>query len=147
MLSISALLEAARKVNFKDISSRIGAGFSSGRYNFWNLFSDTCSNKLKKAIRGPRSPFFALFYLKTIKFWIPYRSDFGYKKYQTVWFSFATQVLISVRGSLKTRHCISYNAMQFQNLDLYALHTLLICWISISKLMEFYLFYVSNFFS
>ncbi|KAK9229456.1 hypothetical protein WN944_022418 [Citrus x changshan-huyou] len=60
-----ALLEAARKVNFKDISSRIGAGFSSGRYNFWNLFSDTCSNKLKKAIRGPRSPFFVLFYLKT----------------------------------------------------------------------------------
>lgn len=31
-VDVSALLEAARKANFKDISSQIAAGFSSGRY-------------------------------------------------------------------------------------------------------------------
>lgn len=45
---VSALLEAARKINFRDISSQIADGFASGRYiNFLDwlphlLTPDSC---------------------------------------------------------------------------------------------------------
>jgi hypothetical protein len=39
-VGVSALLEAARKVNFRDILSQIAAGFACGRYKYFFLLEN-----------------------------------------------------------------------------------------------------------